>query len=71
MRGDAIPNQVCNPLRVMRAASMIAAALKFSVTLRSGMWVVASTTLSLSDASIIATLDPVRAPSISVWPGKS
>jgi hypothetical protein len=50
----------------MRAVSMIEAPLRFSATLRSGMCVVASTTRSLSDASIIATLDPVRAPSISV-----
>jgi hypothetical protein len=53
----------------MRAASMMDAALRFSATLRSGMCVVASTTRSLSDASIMATLYPVNAPSISVWPG--
>jgi hypothetical protein len=71
IRGDAIPNHLSSPSRVMRADSMMEAALKFSATLRRAMWVVASTTRSLSDASIMATLDPVRLPSISVWPGKS
>jgi hypothetical protein len=55
----------------MRATSTIVSALRFSTTFRNGMCVVARTTRSLSEASIIATREPVRLASISVCPGKS
>jgi hypothetical protein len=64
--GSAIPNHSRNPSRVMRAASVIVSMLSDCVTWLNGMWVVASTTRSLSEASIIATREPVRLPSISV-----
>jgi len=64
--GEAIPNQSESPRRVISAASTIARAVTAAGTSLSGMCLVASTTRSFSDASIIATREPVRAASISV-----
>jgi hypothetical protein len=69
IRGSAMPNQLRRPSRAMRAASVIEAAVSFSLTSRNGMWVVARTTRSLSDASIIATRALVKCANISVCPG--
>ena len=66
-----MPNHSRETLARDARGSTIASAVSALAPSRSGMCVVASTTRSLSEASIIATREPVSAASISVWPGKS
>ena len=69
---DGARTRVSDPganAHLVLAASAIAAGVTAAGTSRSAMCVVASTTRSVSDASIIATRLPVSAASISVWPG--